>query len=1052
MLIDLRLLQQQSVSADPKDLRRTLADSPDECKDASIPLLLNADPDWARSATAAMLLEWLAPHPTRHLCLMPSLGDRALSALCSWYGVTRVCRPSLLEATWHCSDHPPQSAPQTPEPATRQSTTEALSTDHHDLERLAWLSPMPPQRSGITSYSLELLPHLAKYFQIDLITQEPLPGPIPAGASQVCSVQAFHDNPGDYQHILYHLGNSPENLSSVQLLESTPGAVMLHDFYLSHMLCAPQADQMLGGSCMQRLYHSHGYQACLSYQTSYIREDETFLWDYPCNLLPLQAASGVIVHSEESRQLAARFFTPLSAREWSVIPHLKLLSDRVERQKSRTHLGFSPDSFVVCSFGFLGTSKLSPMLLEAFLASDLARDPRCALVFAGSAGGHRRLLDQLSKEIDQARRTGRLQAEVRITGWLESEGYQSYLDAADAAVQLRTFSRGETSGTVLDCLGSGIPLIVNAHGSMREIPAECALVLPDQCSLENVQQALETLYHDSAKRNQLAARGLEQIARHHRPESCAALYATAIRKSTERRQRRSAIAQLFKPILGDQEVVEVANTLAQLLPPEPSRPQLFLDVSALAHEDLGSGVQRVVRCICEQLLARPPEGFRVEPVVAKPDGLGYSYARGFTTQLLDLRNTELDDSPILFRHGDYFLAIDLSHGIVKDQSAFYTFMRSQGVAIHFVVHDLLPCTLPDCFPEGTQELHEDWLRVVAACDGALCVSRSVASDLNHWLMQQGSLHRKQPFRVGWFHHGCDFNRKQTLSKLDRRGAHRRKPSFGAGPTVLMVGTIEPRKAYLDAVEAATLLWAQGEAFNLVIVGREGWTDLPQAQRRTIPKTIARIHEHPELNRSLYWFANASDAELSQLYQSADGLLSTSLGEGFGIPLIEAASYGLPLLLRDLPVFREVTEGHARYFSANADAETLAAEIKAFLAILRDPLASTAARLQLHPQSWQESADQLIRALGLEPGLERIPRIESPADDSGLTTVPVKVSRPRLHRRLARRCKRMARRILRRLRRRSALVPSLAMSTGKPLVLSPGAQGWYQELRRNLSRN
>jgi len=219
----------------------------------------------------------------------------------------------------------------------------------------------------------------------------------------------------------------------------------------------------------------------------------------------------------------------------------------------------------------------------------------------------------------------------------------------------------------------------------------------------------------------------------------------------------------------------------------------------------------------------------------------------------------------------------------------------------------------------------------------------------------------------------------------------------------------------------------------VIVGREGWTDLPEGQRRTIPRTVAAIRSHPELGRRLFWFQSASDADLDQLYRRAHALIGASYGEGFGIPLIEAASYGLPLLVRDLPVFREVTRGQAFTFPAAATREQLAAAIADFLGeFVVDPGRAASLVAALEPQSWRQSADQLVRALGLEPGLE-----ESCASHDSGARPRAATAQPRmgLRLRLKRRLRRLARRVLRsELRQLSAPVAKAEATT------------WLQDLR------
>ncbi|SRR5579883_75763 len=59
--------------------------------------------------------------------------------------------------------------------------------------------------------------------------------------------------------------------------------------------------------------------------------------------------------------------------------------------------------------------------------------------------------------------------------------------------------------------------------------------------------------------------------------------------------------------------------------------------------------------------------------------------------------------------------------------------------------------------------------------------------------------------------------------------------------------------------------------------------------------------------------NPTTSELSSLYSFAAGFVYPSMGEGFGIPVLEAMACGTPALLSDIPVFREIAEGSALYF-------------------------------------------------------------------------------------------------------------------------------------------
>ncbi len=165
-------------------------------------------------------------------------------------------------------------------------------------------------------------------------------------------------------------------------------------------------------------------------------------------------------------------------------------------------------------------------------------------------------------------------------------------------------------------------------------------------------------------------------------------------------------------------------------------------------------------------------------------------------------------------------------------------------------------------------------------------------------------------------------------------------------SVLMVGTVEPRKGHAQVLDAFEHLWAQGRDVTLVIAGREGWN---------VASLAERLHGHPEAGGRLIWLTAVSDAELAGLYGNLGGLIMASEAEGFGLPLVEAAHYGMPILARDLLVFREVAGQAATYFSGRTSVE-LATEFAAWLDLLKAGSAPGSGALRR--LSWAASADQL----------------------------------------------------------------------------------------------
>ena len=175
------------------------------------------------------------------------------------------------------------------------------------------------------------------------------------------------------------------------------------------------------------------------------------------------------------------------------------------------------------------------------------------------------------------------------------------------------------------------------------------------------------------------------------------------------------------------------------------------------------------------------------------------------------------------------------------------------------------------------------------------------------------------------------------------------------PAILMVGTVEPRKAYAEAIAAFEHLWAKfpTNAPDLVIVGKAGWKTANLQQR---------IRTHPEQGRQLFWLDRVSDEALCNLYDSCRGVLIASHGEGFGLPLLEAALHRRHVLARDLAVFREQGLSNVTFFDDD-DPESLANALThlAFVGQQRP-------QIVMNLPTWGDCVDGLLAELGLAPAM------------------------------------------------------------------------------------
>lgn len=383
--------------------------------------------------------------------------------------------------------------------------------------------------------------------------------------------------------------------------------------------------------------------------------------------------------------------------------------------------------------------------------------------------------------------------------------------------------------------------------------------------------------------------------------------------------------------------------------PAPVGRQLLVDVSVIVTGDAGTGIQRVVRALLGQLVLLAGKDIAVRPIFATRNH-GYCHAEIEQDGRIVRPNRDEALHRVSVRSGDIFLGLDLAAHLIPHLECELGRWRRHGVSLNFLVYDLLPVQRPEWFSATTSTNIERWLSVLARqADRCICISNAVAKDLAHDL-QTRRTSGTAPV-IATIPLGCDLS-----ASLPSRGLPSNIEDIRAWlrrhKVVLAVGTVEPRKGYDRLLEAVTSHWSVSPSSNLglIIIGQRGWkTDALQTH----------ILEHPEHGSRLLWLDSASDELLHEVYENAAGLVAISYSEGFGLPLMEALAHGLPILARDIPVFREIGGTFFDFFDDDAT-EALEARLRSWLLQARRPDARSKAALP----RWADSCAALISILGL----------------------------------------------------------------------------------------
>ena len=242
------------------------------------------------------------------------------------------------------------------------------------------------------------------------------------------------------------------------------------------------------------------------------------------------------------------------------------------------------------------------------------------------------------------------------------------------------------------------------------------------------------------------------------------------------------------------------------------------------------------------------------------------------------------------------------------------------------IHDAVPWTHPETLtPRGARWHRMMAERVADTADVILTPTAAVARELAAYI----SLPRVEV--VG---EGVNAAVATVPADAEQRARRLELPESFA----LAVGTLEPRKG-LDVV-AAALGDKNWPGLPLLIAGPGGWGDaLPDVADRTRIRLLGRL----------------SDADLATLYSRADVLVMASRAEGFGLPVLEAMTHGLPVVISDAPALVEVAGG-AAIVTPIGDAAQLAAAVGRALSEREDW--SRAGLVRSKDFSWEAAAVHL----------------------------------------------------------------------------------------------
>jgi len=784
---------------------------------------------------------------------------------------------------------------------------------------LAFVSPLPPQPSGISDYSRAILPNLAYHYDITLVCEDGNSDDAWLNANfPIISSHAFLQRAGRFDRTLYQVGSSTfHSFQYTDLLPSIPGVTVLHDSFLSLVWHWQSFHHGKTEEYLVELYRSHGYPA-LKYATS--QGLSAAAEAYPACLTVLDQSLSIIQHSQHAQDLLVRYYGEPVRKRISIIPHLAHRRFRPLREEAREKLGLQSDEFVVCSFGMIAPTKLSTRLFEAW---NIMEGDKGRLVYVGA----------LATSDALPWTDGDLPPSVNVTGRVDQERYDLWLAAADVAVQLRTNSRGETSGAITDCLSAGLPLIVNAHGSAYELPHDVLVKLPDNFEITELRDAIVALRNDPERRQALGVAARTYVRKQLDAEYIAGRYRDVIEAAYQDDGSRltmsisDSIARLAKDTTPAQSLrlEAVAASVQATFIRNSNRRRLLVSFDTAGLNAGSEGALSFTR-FRPHLLARQYGDWRCEAVRVTNEKLLNAYVVGSSS--IGCSPLALIDDPVDFRADDVLLLFDAGLSLTPDGVMHLKQRKLAGMSILVAL---------DKIPSNSESRLADALEIA---DRVLCSSRHQADLLVAWL-GQGPLTRQHPLAIDVVRLGGGFDDCAANESTDDAETLAAIACAMRRETFIVVGT-----SGLDQVLAAfKSFWANGGDAALIVVGGD--------------ETLRSRELFSELGTKLHLVNPKNSVTMQRLYGVSTCIIVAGDGATLPASLNEAVHAGLPVLVRDTALYREIAGPDAVYFTGN-ESEDLERRLLFWLG--RDKREMAGKCKASTKLSWDKSASLLIKSI------------------------------------------------------------------------------------------
>ena len=595
--------------------------------------------------------------------------------------------------------------------------------------------------------------------------------------------------------------------------------------------------------------------------------------------------------------------------------------------------------------GGAGHHKNIDSLIEAYSLIDSAKRDEYHLKFVGG--------DWVKKKeemLNKATGFGINENQLEFLGFLSNDDLRDLMQRCTGFI-FPSYAEG-FGLPPLEAMACGAPTIVSNATSLKEIAcSEEALFEP--FDIKEIANKMNRLIEDFNYSNKLIEDGLLKAKEFSWEKSAIEL-------------KRILLQQDIKPKEETYTTKDLCNDIINLINPDDYKTKsliaksiesntiyqtknIYIDVSAVVLNEYVTGIQRVVNGLIESLknIFVNNSDIKVTCIYSNPS-TNYFYTAEYNGRKYVKRENQSNDYSVNFHDGDILLMPDLHPQNTIQKTNLLKNLCVCGTKVISILYDLIPIEHPEYYENRFVEEYNRFLYAISSFSGVISISKTTHNYYLDWC-KNNNIDFPPYFINDYFYLGSDFKNANPSKGIPEEG-YKIIEFLKTHQIALMVGTIEPRKMHSKVLAAFEKLWENGKDYCLVFVGRNGWK---------MDEFAEYIINHKENGKKLFWLSQISDEYLEKIYELSSGVIIASIQEGFGLPIIEASKHKKPLLIRNIPVFKEIAGNGSEYFDKD-DPSSLSKEIEDWLAKIQNNDCISSSTIK--HITWEESAKMLIKKI------------------------------------------------------------------------------------------